>query len=1118
MDTADATTGDGTFSLPTGTVTFLLGDLEGSTRAWTRAGERMVSGLSELDRLIDETVGVHGGVRPVEQGEGDSFVAAFDRPSAALAAGAVIQSALESQRGQGVGLRRRLGIHTGEVTVREGRRYAGLTLARCARIRDCGHGGQVLVSATTAGIVADRLPDGLELSDLGEHRLADLARPEQIFQLVGPGLPEEFPALRVLDDTPNNLPAQLTSFIGRDEEVNEVGDLLVENRLVTLIGPGGAGKTRLAVQAAAAHTHRYHSVWFADLAGVAADQADDRDDEVMAAVGVVIGARPTEAESPTAAVTRALRTSRALIILDNCEHLAAPSARVAERILRVAPDVTVLATSRQPLGASGEQTWAVPSLSLPQPELEVGPAALEDSEAVGLFVERAKQLRPTFQLTDANRSAIARICRRLDGIPLAIELAAARIRLLTPDQIAEALDDRFRLLTGAPRTAVPRQATLRSSFDWGHDLLDHDERVVFRRLAAFVGPFTLEDAEAVAAVETGAATQGIDAWHVLDHLAALVDRSMVVADDVDGRSRYRLLDSLRAYGLERLDEAGERDALDEAHLRRMLEVATIMAPLHGRRENWLQPGPRAADLETALGWARDNNREEYGQLAGHMSELWRRIWSHRALELADDAVTAIESTTDPPYGVAWTTAMVLLIGHDAIPASAGGLDRLRENIEMLRQDPDADPDEVTTARAYATLFASRYGDRTDVDELLDISRYAKRTGNRRLTGSARFHLLQRARYDGDLTLLGQLASEIVAEPADSDDRWSLVGFAAHHPLTVGRVDDAEQLVAPSLEDGNAHVSSTVHRVLATVAYHREDREALVRAHDTLVPIAEDAPFTKASLDFAATLLAVHDGADAPIIEPSSVPAGLDHRGLEALAHAVGETPAAALPLFAPGDVPSHSLEGIARSSLLPLVHRRLGQPGAAATVLSEAVAGRRDQTDIAWADILAELAALLVDYGDPSDAARVLGIRDRHLAETATRIGWIPSRFHDDARRRIADASGVDRSEACSAEGRSLPPPAAMAVVVSLVDELVATTRRRGRPPFGWESLTVAERRVVDLVADGRTNRETAEALGIKASTVHTHLLHVYAKLGIGSRAELAAEHTREQLRHSNED
>ncbi len=1118
MATADDAMGEGMFTLPTGTVTFLLGDVEGSTRAWARAGEHMVSELSTLDRIIDEAVGVHGGVRPVEQGEGDSFVAAFDRPSAALAAAAAVQRALWSPNRRAVGVRLRLGVHTGEVTVRDGRRYAGLTLARCARIRDCGHGGQILVSATTAGIVADRLPDGLDLSDVGEHRLADLARPERIFQLVGPGLPDEFPRLRVLDDTPNNLPAQLTSFVGRDDEVDEVGELLVANRLVTLIGPGGAGKTRLAVQAAAEHNHRYDAVWFVDLSGVARDKTGDNDEEVMAAVGAVIGARPTDGESPTAAVTHALRTSRALVVLDNCEHLAAPSARVAERILRDAPDVTVLATSRQPLGASGEQTWSLPSLSLPESEVELGPAALEDSEAVALFVERAKQIRPTFALTDASRSAVARICRRLDGIPLAIELAAARIRLLTPDQIADALDDRFRLLTGAPRTAVPRHATLRSSIDWGHDLLDHDERVVFRRLAVFVGPFTLEDAEAVAAPDTGAAAQRIDAWHVLDHLADLVDRSMVVADGAEGRVRYRLLDSLRAYGLERLDEAGERDALDEAHLHRMLEVAATMAPLHGRRENWLEPGPRAADLEAALRWAKDNNRHEYGRLAGHMSELWRRVWPQRALVLAGNAVTSIESMTDRPYGLAWTIAMVVLIGLDTSPASVGRLDRLRENIEMLRQDPDADPDELATASAFATLFASRYGDRTEVDDLLDISHYAKRAGNRRLTGSVRFHLLQAARYDGDLTLLGQVAGEIIAEPADSDDRWSLVGFAAHHPLTLGQVDEAEQLIADSLEDRNAAMSSMAHRVVATVAYHREDREALARAHDTLAHIADAAPFTKASLDYAATLLAVQEGTDAPIIEPSSVPAGLDHRGLGALVHAVGETPASALRLLAPADAPPHSLDGIARSSLLPLVHRRLGQPGAAATVLREAVIGRRDQTDIAWADMLAEIAALLVDYGDPSDAARVLGIRDRHLAETGTRIGWIPSRFHDVTRRHLLEALGPDRPATSSSEGRSLPPPAAMAVILSLVDELVATTSRRGRPPFGWDSLTVAERRVVDLVAEGRTNRETAEALGIKASTVHTHLLHVYAKLGIGSRAELAAHHTRERLGRSDTD
>ncbi|HVM53585.1 MAG TPA: LuxR C-terminal-related transcriptional regulator [Acidimicrobiales bacterium] len=1105
------------FSLPTGTVTFLLGDVEGSTRAWARGNESMVSELAALDRAVDEAVGVHGGVRPVEQGEGDSFVAAFDRPSAALAAAAAIQRELQRPGAQAAGLRVRLGVHTGEVTVRNGSRYAGLALARCARIRDCGHGGQTLASATTAALVADRLPDRLVLTDLGEHRLADLARPERIFQLLDPSLPSEFPPLRVLDDTPNNLPVQLTSFVGRDEDVRTVGDLISDNRLVTLTGPGGAGKTRLALQAAAAYIDRYDQAWFVDLSGVAVDATAECDSEVMAAIAAAIGARPEGDESPGAAVTDALKRRRTLIVLDNCEHLAAPSARVAELILRAAPGVTVLATSRQPLGASGEQTWVVPNLSLPQPEIELGPVALEDSEAVALFVERARQVRPTFAVSDANRAAVARICRRLDGIPLAMELAAARIRLLTPEHIAEAIDDRFRLLTGSPRTAVPRQATLRSSIDWGHELLDEDERVVFRRLAVFAGPFTLEDAEAVVAADIGTTQRRMDAWHVLDHLATLVDRSMVVADDVEGVARYRLLDSLRAYGLERLDEAGEREALDDAHLVRMVEVAAVMAPLHGRRPSWLQPGWRAADLEAALRWAKERERPEYGELAARMSDLWRRRWPQRALGLADSAVAAMESTAEPPYGAAWTLAMVLLIGHDAGQASAGRLERLRDNIELLRQHPDTDPHELTTANAFATLFAARYGQPTTVDELLDVSVYATRTGNKRLTGAARFHLLLMARHNGDLTLLGRVASEVVAEPADSDDRQGLLGSAANYALTLGRVDEAEQLVHASRDDSNAAMRSSAYQVLATVAYHREDRPALAHVHEALAQISEDAPFVRATFEYAATLLAVHDGVATPTIEPSAVPAGLHHRGLQTLVDSVGDTPAAALPLFAAADVAPHSLDGITRSSLLPLVHRRLGQPGAAAVVLSEAVAGRRDQTDIAWPDVLAEIAALLVDHGDPSDAARVLGVRERHLTETGCRIGWIPSRFHDEARHRLEEHLGVDRLVASSAEGRSLPPPAAMAVIVSLVDELVVATSRQGRPPFGWDSLTAAERRVVDLVARGKTNREAAEALGIKASTVHSHLLHVYAKLGIGSRAELAAEHTRDLLSRSGD-
>lgn len=1100
------------FSLPTGTVTFVLGDVEGSTQAWARAGEDMVAAMARLDRVIDDAVGRHGGVRPIEQGEGDSFVAAFDRPSAALAAAVSIQRALLAEDPGTDGLRMRIGVHTGEVTVRDGRRYAGLTLARGARIRDCGHGGQTLASATTAALVADRLPDGLELVDLGDHRLADLARAERIHQLVAPDLPADFPRLRVLDDTPNNLPVQLTSFVGRTAEVASIGTLLATNRLLTVTGPGGAGKTRVAVHAAAALTDRYESVWFVDLAGIPAGDDNAADTAVAAAVAVVVGARPAAHQHPAQVVAEVLGSTRTLLILDNCEHVVAAAARVSELILRHAPGTTVLATSRQPLGAAGEQAWQLPELSLPGPDEDLGPDALPDSDAVALFVDRARQVRPSFSVTEDNRAAVERICHRLDGIPLAIELAAARIRVLTPREIADAIDDRFRLLTGAPRTAVPRHATLRSSLEWGHELLDRAERVVFRRLGIFVGPFTLEDAEAVAAGSGSAGGDFVDAWHVLDHLATLVDRSMVTATDGVGTVQYRLLDSLRAFALERLDEAGERDETSDAHLAEMIAVARSLVPLHGRRGDWVQPGPRADDLEAALRWARDTNSPLRGELAARMSELWRDLWPRRALELAVEATDAIEADSDPPYGEAWSQAMILLIGHDAGPEGPPRLDRFREDLVALQAASDADRDHVATATAFSTLFGARLGEPTSREEFAQIAQYAERTGNQRLAGSARFQTVLAARRDGNLQLLEWISREILDASAETTDGRGLLVPISQSQLALGRFDEAEALAISVLEDSNIGIRSSGHQLLATAAYHRGDVDALAHRVAILTELASAAPYTTPSQLFVAVLLAITRNVPAPPIVPTNVPGGLDHRGLQALVHAVGPTPADAIPFLASEDVAPYSLDGIARASILPLVHRRLDNPGAAAAVLRQAVAGRREIADVAWTDVLAELAALTIDHGDAPDAARLIGIRQRHLVRTGIIQGWLPARFHDDLVPHLTEVLGRDRFDQAANEGRILPTPAATAVALSLADALVVTTGRRGRPPFGWEALTVAERRVVKHVAAGRTNKETAEALGVKTSTVHTHLLHVYAKLGVGNRAELAALHTREQL------
>jgi predicted ATPase/class 3 adenylate cyclase len=591
--------------LPTGTVTFLFTDLEGSTRLWEEHPEAMRDALARHDAILREAVESHRGVVFSEMGDG--MAAAFASAGDAVAAGLDAQLGLWAcEWGQTGPLRARMGLHAGEGEVRPDGQYVNQPLNRCARLMAIANGGQVVVSETVESLVRGALPRDVGLLDLGEHRLRDLALPIGVFQVTHPVLPRDFPPLRSLDVLPGNLPVQVTSFVGREQDLERVAATLAEARVVTLTGVGGVGKTRLALQVAGEMSLAFRDgTWLCELAGV-------RDPEAVAdAIVALFQVEPRQGVSVAEALVEFLRAKQLLLVLDNCEHLLKPVARLVADIERACPSVRVLATSREGLNVAGEHLFVVSSLEVPDPGADLD--VVSHCEAVRLFVDRARAVKADFVLDAANAGGVAQVCRRVDGIALAIELAAARVTMLTPVELARRLDQRFRVLAGGRRTAVERHQTLRAAIDWSYELLEVPEQRLLDRLGVFAGGFTLDAAENIAA---GA---GIEADEVLELLAALVGRSLVVAE-----ARYSLLETIRQYAQERLDDAGDADRIRRQHAAYYAAFAERVVPtLAGPDEiEATQSLDREVDnLRAALSWAIDTQDIDTALRLAGMEEI-----------------------------------------------------------------------------------------------------------------------------------------------------------------------------------------------------------------------------------------------------------------------------------------------------------------------------------------------------------------------------------------------------------------------------------------------------------------------------------------------------------------
>jgi predicted ATPase/class 3 adenylate cyclase len=594
---------------PSGVVTFLFTDIEGSTRRWEADADAMRAALLKHDDVLRTSMDKHDGF--LFSHTGDGVVAAFSSPRSAVDAAVAAQRALK--------LPVRMGVATGEAELRDGD-YFGTVLNRAARVMAAGHGGQILLADSTAVLLS-----GVDLVDLGPRRLRDVATPVGLFQVRAPGLATDFPALRALDTSPGNLRRAATSFIGRESEVAEVQAALHRHRLVTLTGVGGVGKTRLALEVAGQLADEFpDGVWFFELAAVTDPAA------VPDSVAAVLGTVQQPGKSVSESVASALEGRSRLLVFDNCEHVVDNVADLVESILAASATVKVLATSREGLRVSDEQLWLVPSL-----DIDTG----TDSAAVTLFIDRARTVAQRFSLDGADHAAaVMDICRRLDGIPLAIELAASRMASMTASEVRDRLDDRFKLLVGS-RRGLERHHTLRHAVAWSYDLLDDAEKTLLERCSVFAGGFDLQSACAVAGFD------GADDYTILDLLGALVRKSLLMANRSSSRTRYSMLETIRQFAEDQLAASGVADEVRTAHTRHFAERETDVlavwdSPQQREAYDWFTT--EMANLRAAFRWAADHGDIDVAAaiatvagLCGHLTENYEPIiWAEELIEPA----------------------------------------------------------------------------------------------------------------------------------------------------------------------------------------------------------------------------------------------------------------------------------------------------------------------------------------------------------------------------------------------------------------------------------------------------------------------------------------------------
>ena len=1080
-------------TLPTGTVTLLLADIEGSTRLWQSQPSELTTAIALLDCAVSQAIADHNGVRPVEQGEGDSFVIAFARASDAIAC------ALELQRVAPMPIRLRIGLHTGDVQLRDDGNYIGPTINRTARLRDLAHGGQTVLSGTTSDVVIDALPADASLIDLGVHPLRDLPRPERVLQLCHPELPNTFPPLRTTNTAAVlNLPVQLTSFVGRRTEIADVARLVADGRLITLTGAGGVGKTRLAIQVAEQVAGTFpDGVWFVDLAPIT-------DPDIVPTVTArALGLPDQPGNSTLEALTRFVGARRTLMVVDNCEHLIEVCAELVETLVGSCSGLTLLATSREPLAVAGEVTWQVPSL----------PVA---DEAIELFTERARLVRPEFTV-DADIATVGELCRRLDGIPLAIELAAARVRSLSLNEIRDSLHNRFRLLTGGARTAVRRQQTLRASVDWSHALLTEPERILFRRLAAFMGGFDLDAARAV----TGGGD--IATHQVVDLLTLLVEKSLVVTEVTGSRTRYQLLETVRQYAQEKLGESGEADAVRACHRDHYTAMATRLDAA-GRASNaqlLAQADIEIDNLRAAFAWSRDQSETE---LALVLASALQRLWMGRG-RIGEGAswFDAVLTDTDDDAGISTAVQARALADKALLDAWMGkwgiehSVERAQHALDLARTvDDQALLARALIARCYTSGFLSADG-RPHFIEAMDLVRalgdewtlshmltweglggfvagdpvavreaaaegrdIADAIGNPFDSRMCRFYLGWAQLWCGDLTAAIEQLGQVAAEADACADvvvktialECQAQALAYHGDVAAAR-SVATEAVQAAAQAGGIY-PGVAYCALAHAALAAGDIAAAAEASQAGWPIMSQQP------DVAATFMS-------PMVQ-AALSRGDLSTARRLADDAVGAT---------------NGWHKMVALTMRARVARAQGQAGQAERDARAAlVCGTAVQAHLGISDAIECLAVSAAETGSYAEAVRLFA------AAAAMRHRMSEVRFqiyqadYDASIAALRNDLGENDFASGWAEGAALSAPEAIVYAQRGHGE-------RKRPAKGWASLTPAEHDVVQLAAGGLSNSAIAAKLFVSPRTVQTHISHVYAKLGLTSRIQLAQEAAR---------